>query len=156
MCLILKKFFFTTFFVAGLGLMLSCVPKTRFEDQEAKILELQSALRAAEENSLECSPSAMIELREQAQSLDILTQEFLNRNTELSEEVARLRVYEAQVKNMNLQCEGRLNSLKQDYESKLSRTRQTYDDLVAELKKEVSELQKKLKSTEAPKSSKKP
>lgn len=156
MCLILKKFFLTTFFLAGLGLIVSCVPKTRFEDQEAKILELQSALRAAEENSADCSPSAMIELREQAQSLDILTQEFLNRNTELSEEVARLRVYEAQVKNMNLQCEGRLDSLKQDYESKLSRTRQTYDDLVAELKKEVSELQKKLKSTEAPKSSKKP
>lgn len=156
MHLILKNLFLMIAGLVGAGLVVSCVPKTRFEDQEVKILELESALRVAEENSLECSPSAMIELREQAQSLDILTQEFLNRNTELSEEVARLRVYEAQVKNMNLQCEGRLNSLKQDYESKLSRTRKTYDDLVGELKKEVSELQKKLKSTEAPKSSKKP
>ena len=156
MWLILKKFFLMMFFFGGLGFFVSCVPKTRFEDQEAKILELQSALRAAEENSVDCSPSALIELKEQAQSLDILTQEFLNRNTELSEEVARLRVYEAQVKNMNLQCEGRLDSLKQDYESKLSRTRQTYEDLVTQLKKEVLDLQNKLKSTEAPKSSKKP
>jgi predicted nuclease with TOPRIM domain len=149
------RFFSLLLIFAPLSQM-ACVPKAQFEDQQAKILALESALKTVEEGSLECNPSALIELREQAQSLDILTQEFLNRNTELSEEVARLRVYEAQVKNSNLQCDERLNSLRQDYESRLSRTRKTFEDLVSELRKEISELNAKVQSGEAPKSPKKP
>lgn len=133
-----------SFGLMGLILLAGCVPKTQYEDQQLKLKETQANLRQLEQTSQECNPNAFIELKEQAQSLDILTQELLNRNTELSEEVARLRVYESQVKSQNFQCDKQLSQAREDCEQRLARTRQTYEDLVAELRKRLSQAEKEL------------
>lgn len=129
----------------GLLGLVGCVPKTQYDDQQVKLREAQAALRQLEQNTLECNPNTLLELREQTQSLDILTQELLNRNTELSEEVARLRVYESQVKNQSFSCDKRLAQAQEENEAKLARTRKTYEDLVADLRKQISQLEAELK-----------
>src|SRR4051794_31056729 len=85
--------------------LLSCVPKTQYEDQQAKLQEAQTKLKALQESSADCDKDLFLQLREQAQSLDLLTQELVDRNTELSKEVARLRVYESAQKSEGSTCD---------------------------------------------------
>lgn len=133
----------------------ACVPKTQYEDQQTKLKETQAALREMEHTNQECNPNTFLELKEQAQSLDILTQELLERNTELSEEVSRLRLYESQVKNQDLGCEKRLVEQREEYEARLSRTRQTYEDLLADIRKQNDQLESELRQLKAPPATKK-
>lgn len=130
------------FWIAALLLMTNaCVPKQRFEDQEAKLRESQERLRSAEQAAQACDPNVMIQMKEQSQSLDLLTQELVDRNTELSKEVARLRSVETSAKSQEQECGQKLNQMEKDSEAKIERTRRTYEDLIKELRAQIAKLE---------------
>jgi len=130
----------------------SCVPSKTFESQKAKLAETETKLREAEEHARECDPNDFIQLKEQAQSLDLLSQELVDRNTELSKEVARLRTVEAACKSEESDCQRKLDALKADFESKIERTQKSYEDLIRELRVQVRTAQEALqKQSEAAK-----
>jgi len=115
----------------------ACVPKTQYEDQEEELQDTKAQLKSFEQTQTVCDPDTFLQLKEQAQSLDILQQELLDRNTELSEEVARLRIYEAQAKSQDMSCEKKLEIQASEYEGQISRIKETYDDLVKDLKNQI-------------------
>lgn len=119
--------------LACCGLFVACAPRGQYEEQELEPAQT-TQVQELETRQLECDPNVLLEMKEQAQSLDILTQELIDRNTELSKEVARLRVFEAQVKSSNIKTDQQLVKQRQDYENRLERTRQTYEDLVKDLR----------------------
>src|SRR6185503_3931054 len=100
--------FVLTLSVTSVLSLLGCVPKTQYDDQQSKLQEMQNKVRALESSSSECDKETYLQMREQSQSLDLLTQELVNRNTELSKEVARLRVFESASKNENQSCAQRM------------------------------------------------
>jgi len=124
-------FSFGLFFAAG------CVPKTSYEDKLAELEALQSERRAQQWEAGDCNPELLSELREQIQSLDHLSQELIDRNTELSREVARLRRREAEAGRQGLECSARLQRQAENYEGQLERTRTTYEDMIEELRKQI-------------------
>lgn len=140
--------------------VVGCVPKTTYQDQQEKIKQLQTKVEVMESTGVECDKDTAIQLREQVQSLDLLQQELVDRNTELSKEVARLRVVESQAKADGLSCEKKIQEAQADGEGKLQRTRATYEDLIKELKSEVQKLKDQLAAAqataEASKAAKKP
>ncbi len=126
-----------------LGLVLSvvgCVPKTQYDDQQSRLDEAQAKLKAFENNTAECDKDTFMQLREQAQSMELLNQELLSRNTELSKEIARLKVSDSQSRAEDLTCSRRMESQAREFEEKLSRTQATYEDLVRDLKLQVEQL----------------
>ena len=144
-------------------LAVSCVPKTEYQNQQSKLEQAEAQIKELADQAEQCDPDTFLQLQEQAQSLDLLQQELIDRNTQLSDEVARLRVYESQVKNVDLSCDKRVDALKEQYEGRLERTKATYEDLIqeqktklAESEAEVAGLKKQLsQKTEASKPSKK-
>lgn len=114
-----------------------CVPKASYEDKVAELERLQAERRSAEWAGGEMSPQAFSALQEQVQSLDILSQELIDRNTELSEEVARLRRQELERKQEKLNCDLRLKEQSSRFEAQLERTRSTYEDMVEDLRKQL-------------------
>jgi hypothetical protein len=139
--------------VLGLSLVQGCVPKTQYDDQTSKLIEAQNKLRSMQASNVECDRDLFIQLKEQAQSLDLLTQELVERNTELSKEVARLKVIESQSKADGQNCDRKLSEQVSESEGKLERTRTTYEDLLKELKAEISRLKETAdKRTEGSKS----
>lgn len=130
--------------VASSFLIQACVPKTQYDDQQAKLIEAQNKLRSMQASNAECDKDLFLQLKEQAQSLDLLTQELVERNTELSKEVARLKVIESQSKSEDQSCTRKLSDQSDDYEGKLDRTRTTYEDLLRELKTENNRLKETL------------
>ena len=131
----------------------SCVTKGAYDNQKAQLKETQSKLREVEDRSKECDRDTFLQLKEQVQSLDILSQELVDRNTELSKEVARLKVFEASSKTENLSCDKKIEAKEGECQGKLDRVRGTYEDLVNELKSENAKLKaeiEKLKAKPAP------
>ena len=124
----------------------ACVPKTEYDDQRAKLHQIQEKLKALEAARENCNPDLYLELRDQIQSLDILTQELIDRNTVLSQEVARLKVYEGGAAKEKQECEGALSDKDKECEYKFSRTRATYNDFVIDLQKEIEYLKKKIET----------
>ncbi len=122
-----------------------CVPKTQYDDQESRLQEAQAKLKSFENNSAECDPDMYLQLREQAQSLELLNQELLDRNTQLSAENSRIKSSEAQSKTEGQSCDLRMERQAREYDERLSRARATYEDLIKELRQEVV----KLKATSA-------
>ena len=123
-----------------LGLF-ACVPKTQFEDQQAKLKEAQDQVKDLQQSVQECDPDTFTQLREQAQSLDILTNELVTRNTELSNENARLRVFEAKMKEQEQGCNRQADALRLEYEGKNQRTKATYEDMIKELQAKIKRLE---------------
>lgn len=115
----------------------ACVPKAQYQEQEDELQDTKAQLKSLEQTQTECDPDTFLQLKEQAQSLDILQQELLDRNTELSEEVARLRVYEAQAKSQDMSCGKKLEDQASEYEAQISRTKETYDDLIKDLRSQI-------------------
>ena len=129
---------FTIFgLLVGMG---GCVPKTQFQSQNQQLAEANATISELQEAQRDCDPDSFLELQEQVQNLDLLQQELIDRNTSLAEEVARLRIYEAQVKAGEVSCDQREKEVREDYEARLSRTRETYEDLIEDLKKQIEEL----------------
>jgi hypothetical protein len=142
---------FRILFLFALGLFVSaCVPKTTYEDQQSKLKEIQEKLKDAEETSNVCDKNVVMQLREQAQSLDLLQQELIERNTELSKEVAKLRVFESQSKLDQLTCDKKLANAKEEEEGRIQRIRATYEDVIKELKAENHQLKDSLEAKNAP------
>jgi hypothetical protein len=141
--------------ILGLG-MQACVPKTQYEDQASRLKETEAQLKSLEQSSQECDPDTFIQLKEQTQSLDVLTQELVERNTELSNEVGRLRPFEARFRDQDQQCKRLTDELKQGFEGQIQRTRATYDDLIRELESKVKKLEADLEAARAAPPSKKP
>lgn len=146
-------------FVAGLMALSfhGCVPKTQFEDQKTKLQEIEEKLRTAESDASKCDPNLYLQFKEQAQSLDVLMQELVDRNTELSKEVARLKALEGAQKGEESACDLRIKELERAANGKLDRTRATYEDLLREHKREqeklaakVQELTQKLEDARKP------
>jgi len=109
-----------------------------------KLNETQSKLRALEASNVECDKDAFLQLKEQAQSLDLLTQELVDRNTELSKEVARLKVFESQSKSENQTCGQKMEAAKADCDGRMERIRATDQDLINELKAQIQKLKEEL------------
>lgn len=132
-----------TWFIGSVvgGLLLSCVPKTQYEDQQVQLREAQAQLRQVAAEAKDCDMDTFLQMREQAQSLDLLTAELVDRNTELANEVARLRTFETQTRSRDLDCDGRIQNLNQEYEQRLQRTRATYDDMVRDLNARIRALE---------------
>lgn len=122
----------------------ACVPKTQYEDQQAQLQEAKTQLRQLEVETQECDMDTFLQLKEQTQSLDILTQELVDRNTELSSEVSRLRAFETQARSGEFNCNERMEGLKKEYEQRLERTRRTYEDLTAELTQKLKRAEEEL------------
>lgn len=144
------------------GLISACVPKTQYDDQSAKLQELEERL-ARTQSSEDCDKDTMIQLREQAQSLDLLSQELVDRNTELSKEVSRLQAFERDTKAKDRDCEARMADMQSSHDEQLKRTRATYEDLLKELREENRHLRESAEAVsqdhqapKAPKSSKTP
>jgi len=112
------------------------------------LAQTQAELEATKEQNITCDANTIMQLREQAQSLDLLSQELIERNTRLSKEVARLKVFEGTANNAAQVCEGRLSSRDLEWEEKLVRTRETFEDLLDEKNKQIAKLRKKLKKGE--------
>ncbi len=132
----------------------ACVPKTHYEDQEGRLKEAEAQVKSLEQNQQECDPDTFIQLREQTQSLDVLTQELVERNTQLSNEVARLRPFEARFRDQENQCKGQTDEIRNSYEAQLVRTKATYEDLIKELEAKIKALEGELdnaKKAPAPK-----
>lgn len=139
-----------------LFLIAACVPKQQYDDQQTKLREAQEKLRSAEQQASECDPNAFMQLKEQSQSLDLLTQELVDRNTELSKEVARLRTMESSCKVKDQECSDRIDKIQQDARAKEERLRRTYEDLIKELRVQVKKLEDQAsKASEAPKATSK-
>ncbi len=130
-----------------------CVPKTQYEDQQSKLVDAQEKLRSLEASTVDCDKDMFLQLKEQAQALDLLTQELVERNTDLSKEVARLKVSESQGRAEDEACGRKLNAQSADYEGKIQRTRDTYEDLIKQLKDEVAKLRETLEKTKVSSSS---
>lgn len=141
--------------ILGLA-MQACVPKTQYEDQATRLKETEAQLKSLEQSSQECDPDTFIQLKEQTQSLDVLTQELVERNTELSNEVGRLRPFEARFRDQDQQCKRLTDELKQGFEGQIQRTRSTYDDLIRELESKVRRLEADLEAARSAQPSKKP
>ncbi len=141
-----------SFLVLGLT---ACVPKTTYQDQEAKLKDSEAQLKSLEQTQEVCDPDTMIQLREQTQSLDVLTQELVERNTQLSNEVGRLRPFEARFRDQEMQCKKQGDEIRSSFEGQLQRTKVTYEDLIKELQAKVKNLQAELdaKKAEKPKKS---
>ena len=122
----------------------ACVPKQQYEDQQTKLKVTQEKLKEAEAQALECDPNAFLQLKEQSQSLDLLTQELVDRNTELSKEVARLRTMESTCKGKDQECSDRVDTLQKEAREKEERLRRTYEDLIKELRLQVKRLEDRL------------
>lgn len=139
-----------SFLVIGLS---ACVPKTTFQDQEAKLKDSEAQVKSLEQNQDVCDPDTMIQLREQTQSLDVLTQELVERNTQLSNEVGRLRPFEARFRDQEMQCKKQGDEIRSSFEGQLQRTKATYEDLIKELEAKNKKLQEELdaKKAERPK-----
>lgn len=139
--------------------VMGCVPSTQYKDSQERIRELQTKVDTMETSSTDCDRDVAIQLREQVQSLDLLQQELVDRNTELSKEVARLKVVESQTKTQAAECEKQIHDALSDGEGKLQRTRATYEDLIKEQKEEIRRLREQLaaaqQATEAAKTPKK-
>lgn len=138
----------------GLFLLGACVPKQDYEDQQAKLRETQDKLRSVEQQAQECDPNTFMQLKEQSQSLDLLTQELVDRNTELSKEVARLRSMETSCKTKDQDYGSKLERMEADHAAKEERLRRTYEDLIRELRGQVRKLEEAAKpkaKTKAPK-----
>ncbi|TVQ78802.1 MAG: hypothetical protein EA369_05980 [Bradymonadales bacterium] len=129
------RFFFLFIGLAGLS---ACVPKTSYEDKLSELERLQAERRAQEWDAGECRPETLANLREHIRSLDILSQELVDRNTELSQEVARLRTLETERGRASLDCDRRLREQATDYEQQLERTRATYEDMIETLRKQLN------------------
>jgi chromosome segregation ATPase len=139
-----------TSFCMGVVLVLSaCVPKTTYQDQQEKIKQLQTKVEVMESSGVECDKDVAVQLREQVQSLDLLQQELVDRNTELSKEVARLRVVESQAKAQEAACDKKSQDLREEGDGKMQRTRATYEDLIKELKAENQKLRDQLAAIQA-------
>lgn len=119
----------------------ACVPKQQFEDQEAQLRDAKEKLQTIEAQAAECDPNAFVQLKEQSQSLDLLTQELVDRNTELSKEVARLRAIETSCKASEQGWTGERQKADQEFTAKEERIRRTYEDLIKELRAEISRLE---------------
>ena len=126
--------------------IVACVPKTQYQDQQARLEEAQSKLRAIENNTSECDKDMYIQLREQAQSLELLNQELLDRNTELSKENSTLKTTHSQGKADSQSCDIRLEKQSRENDEKLRRARVTYEDLIKELNLEVARLKTQLEA----------
>jgi chromosome segregation ATPase len=137
----------------------ACVPKQQFDDQQVELREAQERLRAVEIQAQECDPNTFLQLKEQAQSIDLLSQELVDRNTELSREVARLRGVETTCRSQEQDWGAKLNACEQETKDRAERLRKTYEDLVKELKGQISTLEaqvKQLQSAKVPASKPKP
>jgi len=144
---------FCLFGVFGVFLALgACVPKTQYEDQQEQLQTTKAQLEEIKQAQTDCDPEAFIRLKEQAQSLDVLQQELLDRNTELSNEVARLRVLEGQSKLGSQECEGRLAEQRAAFEAQLDRVKVTYEDTINELRNQIRERDAQIASLKAAKS----
>jgi len=119
----------------------ACVPKQQFDDQKSKLKETQEKLRSVEQQAQECDPNTFMQLKEQSQSLDLLTQELVDRNTELSKEVSRLRSLESACKTKDQEYGSRMEKMEADFTAKEERIRRTYDDLIKELRLQVKKLE---------------
>jgi len=124
--------------VLGLG---ACVPKQQYDDQRAKLRQAEDKLKNVEAAALECDPNLFLQMKEQTQSLDLLSQELLERNTELSKEVARLKNFETEAKTKDQSCTAQLTAQANDHGDKTERLRRTYEDLVKELRLEIRRLE---------------
>jgi len=120
---------------------LACVPKTSYEDKLAELESLQAEMRSHQWEAGDCNPQTLSELKAHIQSLDVLSQELIDRNTELSREVARLRTREAELGRQDLNCNQRLEQQAAQFEEQLARTRRTYEDMVEELRKRIRSLE---------------
>lgn len=121
-----------------------CVPSQSYEDQKVKLKETEEKLREVEEQAKDCDPNEFIQLKEQAQSLDLLSQELVDRNTELSKEVSRLRSVETICKSDEKDCVKKLEAQKAEFEAKIERTQKTYEDLIRELRAQVKKAEEAL------------
>jgi hypothetical protein len=143
--------------VLGLG---ACVPKQQYDDQRAKLRQAEDKLKNVEAAALECDPNLFLQMKEQTQSLDLLSQELLERNTELSKEVARLKSFETEAKTKDQSCTAQLATQAKDHGDKAERLRRTYEDLVKELRLEIRRLEdvvaKQNSAAEASKAASKP
>lgn len=130
-----------------LALITGCVPKTHYDDQHEKLREAQERLAQIDEAE-KCDRDTLIQLREQAQSLDLLSQELVERNTELSKEVARLRTLETSTKSREMLFQKQIEEERADAEGRVERVRATYEDLIRELKMENKRLKSQLDEAE--------
>jgi len=136
------------FLIFGLS---ACVPKTTYQDQEAKLKDSEAQLKSLEQTQEVCDPDTMIQLREQTQSLDVLTQELVERNTQLSNEVGRLRPFEARFRDQEMQCKKQGDEIRNSFEGQLQRTKATYEDLIKELESRAKKLEEELEAKKAEK-----
>jgi hypothetical protein len=134
----LPQILFFSLLALSLG---ACVPKATYEDKLAELERLKTERASAEWDGSECNTQSFTALQDQVKSLDVLSQELVDRNTELSEEVARLRRQEAERGRQGLDCQERLRKQAADYEQQLERTRLTYEDMVDELRKQLQRQQ---------------
>lgn len=134
----------------------ACVPKTQYEDQQEQLQTTKAQLDEIKQVQTGCDPEAYVRLKEQAQSLDVLQQELLDRNTELSNEVARLRLLEGQSKLGNQDCENRLSDQRSEFEAQLGRVKATYEDTIKELRTQISEREAEIASLKASQASRAP
>jgi len=141
----MKKLSFVLLFLGAAA----CVPKQQFDDQQAKLKDAQTKLRSAEAQAQECDPNTFIQLKEQSQSLDLLTQELVDRNTELSKEVARLRSVETSCKAQEKEFISKIEALEKDSDAKADRVRRTYEDLVRELRNQIKGLEEQIEAAKA-------
>lgn len=141
--------------IALLTILSACVPKTEYEDQATRLKDAETQVKVLEQNTQECDPDTFIQLKEQTQSLDVLTQELVERNTALSNEVARLRPYEAKFRELELQSAKQSQEVRQGMEAQVERTKRTYEDLIAELEKKVKRLEEQLAAAKKPAPAKK-
>jgi len=102
-----------------------------------------------------------MQMKEQAQSLDVLTQELVDRNTELSNEVAKYKAEGGSSNFLKLDCDQKMVAQNKEFEAKIERIRKTQEDLVNELKRDNEALRAKIVDlqkvkSEASKASKSP
>jgi len=127
--------------ILGFGVVSACVPKQQYDDQRAKLRQAEEKLKNVEAAALECDPNLFLQMKEQTQSLDLLSQELLERNTELSKEVARLKSFETEARTKDQSCSNQLEGQAKDHADKTERLRRTYEDLIRELRLEVRRLE---------------
>lgn len=111
----------------------------------------EAQLKSLEQTQEVCDPDTMIQLREQTQSLDVLTQELVERNTQLSNEVGRLRPFEARFRDQEMQCKKQGDEIRNSFEGQLQRTKATYEDLIKELESRAKKLEEELEAKKAEK-----
>lgn len=100
-----------------------------------------------------CDPSTLIQLKEQVQSLDILQEELIERNTQLSEELAQLKEFELKARSDMKTCDERVREAESRHQQVLERTRKTYEDLIADLRLQLADKEATIRSLGRPDSS---